>query len=297
MTTIQSTLFNGQSAFQPFSLNLRGKLLECKRPQVMGILNVTPDSFYAGSRTIDEGSIARRVEKMVTEGVDIIDIGAYSSRPGALEVPVQEEIERLGRGMRLLRQIAPDIPVSVDTFRAAVAEAAVEQMGVNIINDISAGDLDNEMFSTVARLQVPYIIMHMRGTPSTMASLTQYDNVTTDVIRALADKTRRLSLLGINDVIIDPGFGFSKTMEQNYQLLDNLPLFSSIGRPLLVGVSRKSMIYRLLDISADDALNGTTVLNTLALLAGASILRVHDVKEARQAISIMNYAGKAANND
>lgn len=263
----------------------------------MGILNVTPDSFYAGSRTIDEGSIARRVEKMVTEGVDIIDIGAYSSRPGALEVPVQEEIERLGRGMRLLRQIAPDIPVSVDTFRAAVAEAAVEQMGVNIINDISAGDLDNEMFSTVARLQVPYIIMHMRGTPSTMASLTQYDNVTTDVIRALADKTRRLSLLGINDVIIDPGFGFSKTMEQNYQLLDNLPLFSSIGRPLLVGVSRKSMIYRLLDISADDALNGTTVLNTLALLAGASILRVHDVKEARQAISIMNYAGKAANND
>ena len=253
-----------QSPFIPFSLNLHGRLHEFDRPQVAAIINVTPDSFYAGSRAIDEGAIARRVEQIVEEGADMIDIGAYSSRPGAADVTTEEETGRLSRGMRLLRQIAPDIP---------------------------GGELDNAMFDTVASLGVPYIIMHMRGTPATMSQFTDYPNgVTTEVITSLASKVRQLSLMGISDVIVDPGFGFSKDTVQNYTLLHELGLFSAIERPLLVGISRKSMITRTLGISSEDALNGTTVLNTLALLGGASILRVHDVKEARQAVTLVKCA-------
>lgn len=275
------------SSFVPFSLNIRGKLYEFARPQIMGILNVTPDSFYAGSRTIDEGSIARRIECMVSQGADMIDIGAYSSRPGADEVSPEEEIARLSRGMKLLREIAPDILVSVDTFRADVARQAIEEMGVDIINDISGGDLDDKMFDTVARLNVPYILMHMRGRPENMNTLCEYSDVTADVIADLSTKTRTLALLGVNDVIVDPGFGFSKTTEQNYEMLRNIEAFHSLERPLLIGVSRKSMIYKALGITPDEALNGTTVINTIALLGGASILRVHDVKEAIEAVKLV----------
>lgn len=275
------------SSFVPFSLNIRGKLYEFARPQIMGILNVTPDSFYAGSRTIDEGSIARRIECMVSQGADMIDIGAYSSRPGADEVSPEEEIARLSRGMKLLREIAPDILVSVDTFRADVARQAIEEMGVDIINDISGGALDDKMFDTVARLNVPYILMHMRGRPENMNTLCEYSDVTADVIADLSTKTRTLALLGVNDVIVDPGFGFSKTTEQNYEMLRNIEAFHSLERPLLIGVSRKSMIYKALGITPDEALNGTTVINTIALLGGASILRVHDVKEAIEAVKLV----------
>lgn len=275
------------SSFVPFSLNIRGKLYEFARPQIMGILNVTPDSFYAGSRTIDEGSIARRIECMVSQGADMIDIGAYSSRSGADEVSPEEEIARLSRGMKLLREIAPDILVSVDTFRADVARQAIEEMGVDIINDISGGDLDDKMFDTVARLNVPYILMHMRGRPENMNTLCEYSDVTADVIADLSTKTRTLALLGVNDVIVDPGFGFSKTTEQNYEMLRNIEAFHSLERPLLIGVSRKSMIYKALGITPDEALNGTTVINTIALLGGASILRVHDVKEAIEAVKLV----------
>lgn len=275
------------SSFVPFSLNIRGKLYEFARPQIMGILNVTPDSFYAGSRTIDEGSIARRIECMVSQGADMIDIGAYSSRPGADEVSPEEEIARLSRGMKLLREIAPDILVSVDTFRADVARQAIEEMGVDIINDISGGALDDKMFDTVARVNVPYILMHMRGRPENMNTLCEYSDVTADVIADLSTKTRTLALLGVNDVIVDPGFGFSKTTEQNYEMLRNIEAFHSLERPLLIGVSRKSMIYKALGITPDEALNGTTVINTIALLGGASILRVHDVKEAIEAVKLV----------
>lgn len=275
------------SSFVPFSLNIRGKLYEFARPQIMGILNVTPDSFYAGSRTIDEGSIARRIECMVSQGADMIDIGAYSSRHGADEVSPEEEIARLSRGMKLLREIAPDILVSVDTFRADVARQAIEEMGVDIINDISGGALDDKMFDTVARVNVPYILMHMRGRPENMNTLCEYSDVTADVIADLSTKTRTLALLGVNDVIVDPGFGFSKTTEQNYEMLRNIEAFHSLERPLLIGVSRKSMIYKALGITPDEALNGTTVINTIALLGGASILRVHDVKEAIEAVKLV----------
>lgn len=274
--------------FTPFSLNLKGRLIEFDRPQVMGILNITPDSFFAGSRTVDDDAIAQRVTRMIAEGADMIDIGAYSSRPGADEVSPDEEIARLRRGMKVLRSINRDIIVSVDTFRADVAEAAVTEMGVDIINDISGGDLDGNMFGTVARLGVPYILMHMRGTPATMNTLTDYDDVTAGVIRELSEKVNRLSLLGVNDVIIDPGFGFSKTLVQNYKLLHDLEVLHVFNRPLLVGVSRKSMIYRVLDTAPDAALNGTTVINTVALLAGASILRVHDVSQAAEAVKLTN---------
>ncbi|MCM1517876.1 MAG: dihydropteroate synthase [Pseudoflavonifractor sp.] len=272
--------------FTPFTLNLHGRLHTFDRPQVMGIINITPDSFYAGSRAIDEGAVARRVERLVEDGADMIDIGAYSSRPGAADVTVDEEIGRLSGAMRLLRQIAPDLPVSVDTFRAAVAKAAVEEMGADIVNDISGGDLDEEMAATVASLNVPYIIMHMRGTPATMMGHTDYSDVTAEVIHALAEKTRQLSLLGVCDVIVDPGFGFSKDVRQNYEMLANLRLFAELGHPLLVGISRKSMITRILGYTPEEALNGTTVLNTIALLGGTSILRVHDVREAREAVKL-----------
>lgn len=272
--------------FQPFSLNLKGELVEITRPQVMGILNVTPDSFYSGSRSFDAKAIGLRIDEMIAEGVDIIDLGAYSSRPGADEVSPQEEMNRLEMGMELLRKKSVTAPISIDTFRADVAKFAIESLGADIINDISAGLLDDAMIDTIARLKVPYIAMHMRGTPSTMSSLTNYNDITADVIYELSERINRLTLAGVNDIIIDPGFGFAKTLEQNYELLRNLELLHELGYPLLVGISRKSMIYKALDTTPQDALNGTTVLNTMALQAGAAILRVHDVKAAHEAIKL-----------
>ena len=272
--------------FTPFSLNIGGTLHEFFRPQVMGILNITPDSFYAQSRSFDHKSMSDQLHLLLAYGADMIDIGAYSSRPGADDVTPEEELRRLEMGLKVIRDIDSDIIVSVDTFRADVAREAIA-MGANIINDISGGNLDDKMFDTVASLKVPYILMHMRGTPQTMSSLTQYDDITADVIRDLSEKVNRLSLLGVNDVIVDPGFGFGKTIEQNFEMMRNLEAFNVFGCPVLVGISRKSMIYRTLDISAEQALNGTTTLNTMALLSGASILRVHDVKEARQSIKLL----------
>lgn len=275
--------------FKPFSLNIHGCLIEYDRPAVMGIINVTPDSFYAGSRTkADE--IGRRVRSMIDDGADMIDIGAYSSRPGAAEVSESEEIDRLSEGMAALREAAPDVVVSVDTFRASVAKAAIEQMGADIVNDISGGDLDGRMFETVASLRVPYILMHMRGTPADMQTLTEYpDGVTAEVLRDLSVKLRTLRLAGVSDVIVDPGFGFAKTLEQNYRLMADLPMFTEmLDAPVLVGVSRKSMVTRALGITAKDALNGTTVLNTIALLGGTQILRVHDVKACAEAVRIVS---------
>lgn len=272
--------------FKPFSLNIKGRLVEVTRPQVMGILNITPDSFYDGSRSFYAEIIAHRIDTMLNEGVDIIDIGAYSSRAGANEVSPQEEMQRLEMGMDILRMKNVSCPISVDTFRAEVAKYAVETLGADIINDISAGLLDDEMIATIAQLKVPYIAMHMRGTPLTMNDCCNYNNITADVIGELSKQINKLTLAGVNDIIIDPGFGFAKSLEQNYELLRNLELLHELGYPLLVGVSRKSMIYKALDTTANDALNGTTVVNTIALQAGAAILRVHDVKEAHEAIKI-----------
>ncbi len=269
------------NVFRPFSLNIRGKLHTFDRPLVMGIVNVTPDSIFADSRTYDDNAIKARVRKMLDEGADIIDIGAYSSRPGADEVSVEEETMRIAKGMMIIRQIAPDTIISVDTFRADVARVAVESYGADIINDISGGDLDDKMWSTAAQLHAPYILMHMRGTPATMQSMTDYKNVTADVVNDLSAKLRKLRLAGVADVIIDPGFGFGKTIEQNFDLMRNLDIIAgTLDAPLLVGISRKSMITKSLNISTADALAGTIALNTIALMRGASIIRVHDVAEA-----------------
>jgi dihydropteroate synthase len=271
---------------QSFSLNIQQKLVEYTRPVVMGILNVTPDSFFAGSRSFAADDIERRVTTLLDEGADMIDIGAYSSRPGADDITSAEEIERLARGMEILRKHDANIPVSVDTFRADVARKAITDLGCDIVNDISGTSLDANMAETVAELRCPYILMHMRGTPSTMQQLTEYNDVTTDVLAELGERVAKLSMMGVNDIIIDPGFGFSKTLEQNYELMRNLKTFELFHRPLLVGISRKSMLTRLLNIDTADALNATTALNALALDRGASILRVHDVAAARQAVSV-----------
>ncbi|TGG36678.1 dihydropteroate synthase [uncultured Duncaniella sp.] len=271
--------------FTPFSLNIRGRLFEYDKPAVMGIVNVTPDSFFAGSRSSTIPEIAKRVEEMITAGADMLDLGAYSSRPGASDVSEEEECRRIALGMKVIRDISQDIPVSVDTFRAGVAREAVVNLGADIVNDISGGDLDQEMWATVADLNAPYILMHMRGNPSTMQALTEYHDVTADVISDLSEKLRRLRLMGVSDIIIDPGFGFSKTTEQNFEMMRNLQLFkSSLGAPVLVGVSRKSMITKSLGITPMEALPGTIALDTIALTRGASILRVHDVSEAVAAV-------------
>lgn len=268
-------------------INVNGSLLDLSTPCVMGILNVTPDSFYAGSRMQTEADIAARAEQIVKEGAGIIDIGAYSSRPNADPVSAQEEMERLRLGLEVIGRVCPDAVVSVDTFRADVARMSVEEYGVAIINDISAGEMDAEMFSTVARLNVPYIMMHMQGTPQNMQQCPHYDNLLKEVFEYFARKVQQLRDRGVKDIILDPGFGFGKTLEHNYELLAHLDNFRVFELPLLVGVSRKSMIYRLLDITPQEALNGTTVLNTLCLLKGADILRVHDVREAVEAVKMV----------
>lgn len=268
-------------------INVNGSLLDLSQPRVMGILNVTPDSFYAGSRTQTEAEIVRRVKQIVSEGAAIIDIGAYSSRPNADNVSAREEMERLHMGLKILFEIQPDAVVSVDTFRADVARMCVEEYGVAIINDIAAGEMDANMFHTVAALNVPYIMMHMQGTPQSMQQHPHYDNLLKEVFLYFARKVQQLRDLGVKDIILDPGFGFGKTMEHNYELLSHLEEFRIFELPLLVGVSRKSMIYRLLDITPQEALNGTTVLDTICLLKGADILRVHDVKEAVETVRIV----------
>lgn len=276
--------------FKPFQLNIKGQLRSYCRPQVMGIVNVTPDSFYAGSRTMDEKSIALRIESLIAEGADFIDMGAYSSRPGADNVSPEEEIARLRVGMKVLRSITSDIPVSIDTFRAKVARVAIEEMSADIINDISGGDLDQDMFDVAAKLKVPYILMHMKGTPATMQTLTDYDDVTADVIADISEKMRKLRLLGVSDIIVDPGFGFSKTTEQNFELMRNLMAFNVLDAPILVGISRKSMITRTLGIAPTEALAGTVALDAYALTKGAAFLRVHDVREAIQSVRLFELA-------
>lgn len=271
-----------------FSLDIHGRLRRFETPAVMGILNVTPDSFYDGSRTplTDRDALRRRVDMMLTEGADMIDVGGYSTRPGAAEVPVQEEIDRVMAGVETVREFDPEIPVSVDTFRAAVAKATVAPGLADIVNDVSGGLLDDSMFETVAALKTPYILMHMRGTPATMQSLTDYpDGVVTGVTVELRRALDRLDELGVADIIIDPGFGFSKTAPQNYELFGHLGYLGRMlgNRPLLVGISRKSMIYKPLNLTSAQSLPGTIALNTMALERGAAILRVHDVGAAVQA--------------
>lgn len=269
------------------TLNLRGKLYSLCEPKIMGILNVTPDSFYAESRTSNEEHIAARVQQLMDDGADMIDIGGYSSRPGADDVSPEEEMNRLRRGLRVVRRLYPEVPISVDTFRADVARMCVEEEGADIINDISGGMMDRQMFRTVARLGVPYILMHMQGTPDTMQQAPHYDNLRREVMLYFAERIDRLCQMGAKDIIVDPGFGFGKTLEHNYELFHHLDDFNLFNLPLLVGISRKSMIYKLLDGTPQTSLNGTTVLNTIALMKGAHILRVHDVKEAVEAKRIV----------
>lgn len=274
------------SSCSPLSINVNGTLMEFDVPRVMGILNVTPDSFYSGSRKQTETDIAARVRTIVDEGADMIDIGAYSSRSGADDVSVEEEMSRLRTGLEMIRREAPGAVVSVDTFRADVAAMCVEEYGVAVVNDISGGSLDPSMFRTVARLGVPYVLMHMQGEPRTMQQNPCYEDLMREVFLYFSEKVLRLRSLGVSDIILDPGFGFGKTLEHNYEMMDRLENFHEFGLPLLVGISRKSMIYRLLGGTPEDSLNGTTVLNTMALMKGAHILRVHDVKAAAEAVRI-----------
>ena len=270
----------------PIYINVKGRLLDLATPQVMGILNVTPDSFYSGSRMQTEEDIAARARQIIDEGASIIDIGAYSSRPNAEHISAEEEMRRLRTGLEILNRNHPDAIVSVDTFRADVAEQCVKEYGVAIINDIAAGEMDDRMFHTVAGLGVPYIMMHMQGIPQSMQKEPHYDNLIKEVFLYFARKVQQLRDLGAKDIILDPGFGFGKTLEHNYELMAHLEEFSIFELPLLVGVSRKSMIYKLLGGTPQDSLNGTTILDTVALMKGAHILRVHDVREEVEAVRI-----------
>ena len=268
------------------TINCKGNLIDLSSPKVMGILNITPDSFYDGGKYKDESAILHQVEKMLTEGATFIDVGAYSSRPGAAHISEKEELQRIVPVVDLLIKNFPEIIISVDTFRSNVADATIKS-GAAIVNDISGGNMDANMFKTVANLQVPYILMHMLGTPQNMQKNPIYDDVVKDIISFFAKQVFELHQLQLNDVIIDVGFGFGKTINHNYQILKDLALFKSLDAPILAGVSRKSMLYKTLAISAQEALNATTSANTIALLNGANILRVHDVKEAVEAVKIV----------
>lgn len=269
------------------TLNFNGTLFELSSPVVMGILNITPDSFFDGGRYLDEKQIMDRCEKMLLEGAAIIDIGAYSSRPGATDISPEEEQERLAKALQPIRKSFPDAIISVDTFRADVARYVVQEFNVNMINDISAGELDPQMFETVASCNVPYILMHMKGTPQTMQQSTIYDNLINDIIRYLAQRINMAVQAGIKDIIIDPGFGFGKTIEQNFKLLANLSDFNIFQRPILVGLSRKSVVYKTLETTPENALNGSLTVEAIAMLNGANILRVHDVKETVEMLKIL----------
>lgn len=270
----------------PGTLNVRGRLINLSTPRVMGILNVTPDSFFDGGRHVTEKDIVQHAEKMLEHGATFLDIGGYSTRPGAEEVSEEEELRRVLPAVRAVIKAFPDAMVAIDTFRSGVASAAVDA-GASLVNDISAGALDPMMPATVARLEVPYIAMHMRGTPKTMNTLTDYDDLISDIIRYFHERIGALHELGIRDIIVDPGFGFAKTVEQNFKLLSRLADLRILGKPILAGLSRKSMIWRTLMTTPENALNGTTCLNTVALLNGASILRVHDVREAVDTITLV----------
>lgn len=268
------------------SLNLGGTLMDLSTPRVMGILNVTPDSFYEESRVTTPELALEKAREMIQLGADILDVGAVSSRPGAPEIPAAEELERLSPVLETLRNAYPDFPLSVDTWRAEVARKSSERYGIQLINDISAGTLDPEMFPTMAQLGIPYIIMHMQGRPSHMQENPVYEHVVDDLLQFFAERVYQLKRLGLNDILIDPGFGFGKTLEQNYELLAQFEAFSMFELPLLVGISRKSMIYRILETEPDAALNGTTAAHMALLTKGANILRVHDVKAAVETIKI-----------
>ena len=268
-------------------MRLGNRELDLSQPQVMAIINVTDDSFFEGSRTVDEQSIAARVKEAIASGATILDVGGYSSRPGAKELSVDEEWERVRKGLRGIKDVAADAFVSVDTFRSEVVRRAVEEFGDVIVNDISAGELDDEMIDVVAKYNLPYIAMHMRGTPQTMQSLTEYPNgVVVEVCRYFEKKVAELHSRGVSKIILDPGFGFAKTLEQNYELLGGLNRLCTMGYPVLAGVSRKSMIYKLLGVTPAESLNGTTALNWEALRQGAAILRVHDTREAVEVVRI-----------
>lgn len=288
-TEIDNIKSKGKLFSSKKTLNIKGKLIDLTSPIVMGVLNVTPDSFYDGGRyEKDAAVLLRQAEKILQEGATIIDIGGYSSRPGADPISAEEEKKRTINAIELVSKSFPEAYISVDTFRAEVAWDAVNA-GACMINDISGGDLDRHMFDTVASLQVPYVLMHMRGNPQTMKELSKYDDLIGEITDYFQRKLTQLREKGVADVIIDPGFGFAKTIDQNYELLRKLQDFQILDVPVLAGLSRKSMLYKRLKITVDEALNGTTVLNTLAILNGASILRVHDVKEAIQTIKILKY--------
>jgi len=270
---------------KPRYINAGGKLIDLETPRVMGILNITPDSFYKGSRYISEADIIKAANRMLEDGADILDIGGYSSRPGAADISAEEEAGRVFNAVKLISSEFPDAIISVDTFRSAIAREAILN-GAHIINDISGGDADSGMFELVAELNVPYIMMHMQGNPANMQDNPVYDDVVADILKWFAERIFRLQSAGVKDIIVDPGFGFGKTVDNNFELLNRLGELSIAGLPVLAGLSRKSMIWKTLGITADDALNGTAVLNSFALAGGADILRVHDVKEARQAVTL-----------
>ena len=271
---------------QKYTLQIKGRLISLLKPQLMGIINLTPDSFFEGSRVqTNKNHILTQAEKMIQEGATFLDLGGYSSRPGATEVSEKEEISRVAPAISLIKESFPDILISVDTFRANVAQESIKS-GADIINDISAGDLDEKMLEVVAEAGIPYLAMHMRGNPKTMQQLSDYSDLLTDILYYFAEKLEIFKKFGIKDVILDPGFGFAKNLDQNFELFKNLSAFRTFGLPILVGISRKSMIYKFLETTPEDGLNGTTALNMIALLQGANLLRVHDVKEAKETIKL-----------
>ena len=274
------------------TINVKGSLIDLSSPKVMGILNVTPDSFFKKSRISLQENIIVQVQTMIADGMDIVDVGGYSSRPGAKEVSEKEEIDRVVPIIKIISESFPSLPISIDTFRASVAEESIKN-GAGIINDISAGEMDKAMFELVSEVNVPYIAMHMKGNPQTMQNNPVYDDIISEMALYFSEKVNRLRQLNVNDIILDPGFGFGKTLEHNYEILNKFELLKNLGLPTLTGVSRKSMINKVLGTKPDEALNGTSILNTVALMKGTNIIRVHDVKEAKQAIlltqKILNY--------
>lgn len=274
--------------FIPFQLNIKGRLLDLSTPVVMAIVNVTPDSFYGLSRMNSDKDVLKTVEKVLNDGASIIDVGAYSTHPASRHISEKEETDRLTKPLKAIRSHFPEAIISLDTFRSGVARWAVENFDINIVNDVSGGTLDDYMFETVADLQIPYVLMHMKGTPQTMLQFTDYKNMMSEILGFFEKKSAQLVHLGVKDIIIDPGFGFSKTTEQNYELLAKINYFKELGFPILCGISRKSMIYKFLETTPEEALNGTTALNVLGMTNGANILRVHDVKEAVEAVKIFS---------
>jgi len=280
---------------KPRFINVKGNLIDLSVPKVMGIINITPDSFHKASRFTKDEEILRAALKMTKDGADILDIGGYSSRPGAANITPEEEKSRVLGALKLISRELPEVVLSIDTFRADIAKEAVLECGAGIINDISGGEADSQMFNVIKELQVPYILMHLKGVPWSMEKNPVYDHVVADIIKWLGERIFRLNSIGVNDIIIDPGFGFGKTISHNFEILRNLNDFSVAGLPVLAGVSRKSMIWKTLGTSPVKALNGTTVLNTIALMNGADILRVHDVKEAIQAVKLVEELKKQIN--